>query len=1462
MLCFRIGLVICVLAGLNPLKGHAQIIELAVGEGTWLYTPTPTAADYPYTSIGWAAWDSSEAPNMGFAQVPDWYSGYVGINSYFTGLQKISVKFCWLRISHLGGPRLSWVMEKVWYIKCKGAPSSPTELLLSYSSIGVEAGETFNLQAFGSGLASYNDTWKSSDSSVAEVKKNSNLNATVTAKKEGHCVVSVNVGNLTATCDVYVRREAIDIDENNFPDDNFRKYLLSIDVGSDGKLESHEIDITKLIDVSDMRIKSLKGIEFFRNLRVLDCDVNQISTLDLSHNLCLTLLSCSDNPIKALDLSHNDSLEILDCGKIQATSLDLSHNKNLKELMFYDTQFTSLDLSHNAALEQLACWDCQLANLDLSHNVVLKSLQCSNNIITELDLSHNAVLEKLNCQGNKITKLNLSNATALKELYCYENQITSLDLSDNIALEKINCSRNQLTKLRFCPEGELSDVSCSNNYIYGVEMDNLINSLPYNKTNEKRELSVYGYGKENNVLTKKQAQAAKAKGWTPKNTSGKEYEGIGLFVDPEGNQLFDGDEFEEPTNDEVHLLYKVTNAEDGICELIGYKGLISGVISIPEKARGLAVESIGKKAFREELDCKITEIEIPNTIKHIKQMAFFGCRGIYNITFPTSLESIDSEAFGFCGIKSISIPKNVTYISGDAFCGNNMESIVVDADNAVYESPQNCNAIIEKNTNTLIVGCSTTIIPKNVLAIGNKAFYGTDIVKIELPSSIHSIGENAFNCYSLVAVYSYIEQPFVISDDVFYNYESTYLYVPIGTKSKYESSTGWNLFKNIIETDGNTLVDGEEFEEISSEGILFTYRILSSSAGTCELMSYKGEIKGEIIIPEKAKGYLITTIGNGVFNQNQLNYDITGIKMPNTITEVKDMAFHGCIGVSAITLPSSLETIGEDAFGFCGLTTVTIPKKVSNLAGGAFLGNKLLSISVEPGNSKYESPSGSNAIIEKATKTLVVGCSTTIIPNNVVAIGNDAFYCSNIEQITIPDNVTSIGDYAFGITSMRSIELPSSIRSIGKSAFGSCSHLFAVFTHFEQPFAIPDDVFDDWSYSVYDNAVLYVPVGTKTKYETTEGWNKFKHIVEGYPEFKINIAQISHGTVTSTVQQARPGDLFTLKIQSDYGYKMKSLIVEDENGQNADRMYRANEPVGTRTYYMPNSDVNINAIFIEKLDSIRIVESEHGTITASTETTKAGDTVTLAIQPENGFMLENLNVVDADGNSVECQVNGMTATFVMPASDVTVTATFVEATMAVTTSAAGYATFFDSQWAYSLPSGLQAQTVTGLSGVKLTYQTLTDGVVPKGTAVMLSSGRQQSENFTLTRTESTATFTGANLLHGSDEATTTTGDSDCYFYKLTYGSSADSSLKDVFGWYWGASNGSPFQIEGHKAWLTIPKSAGARSFNVGGEVNGLFGIDSDDSDSDHAIYDLQGRRVSDSQARKGLYIRNGKKVIK
>ena len=105
----------------------------------------------------------------------------------------------------------------------------------------------------------------------------------------------------------------IAIDATNFPDSEFREAVSEYDLDGDGKLSEPEIQKAELMSCCENGIRSLKGIEFFTNLKFLYCDNNQLEELDLSKNINLIDLSCGYNRIKSLDLTSNKKLESLSC---------------------------------------------------------------------------------------------------------------------------------------------------------------------------------------------------------------------------------------------------------------------------------------------------------------------------------------------------------------------------------------------------------------------------------------------------------------------------------------------------------------------------------------------------------------------------------------------------------------------------------------------------------------------------------------------------------------------------------------------------------------------------------------------------------------------------------------------------------------------------------------------------------------------------------------------------------------------------------------------------------------------------------------------------------------------------------------------------------------------------------------------------------------------------------------------
>ena len=241
------------------------------------------------------------------------------------------------------------------------------------------------------------------------------------------------------------------------------------------------------------------------------------------------------------------------------------------------------------------------------------------------------------------------------------------------------------------------------------------------------------------------------------------------------------------------------------------------------------VTAIGENAFS---NCSgLTSVTIGNRVIRIGGGAFFNCSGLTSITIPNSVTSIELQAFGGCtGLTSIEIPNSVTSIVGTAFSGCiALESIVVKEGNTKYDSRENCNAIIETESDKLIIGCKNTIIPESVKAIGSYAFEGhSGLTSIYIPYDVTTIGNNAFRgctnltyvtlgenletigdfafvgCTSLKRFDSRAQTPPSCTEKAYIIGTSSYiedctLEVPIGCIEVYQSSIPWDRFANIVE---------------------------------------------------------------------------------------------------------------------------------------------------------------------------------------------------------------------------------------------------------------------------------------------------------------------------------------------------------------------------------------------------------------------------------------------------------------------------------------------------------------------------------------------------------------------------------------------------------------------------------------------------------------------------------------
>lgn len=179
-------------------------------------------------------------------------------------------------------------------------------------------------------------------------------------------------------------------------------------------------------------------------------------------------------------------------------------------------------------------------------------------------------------------------------------------------------------------------------------------------------------------------------------------------------------------------------------KMYGDKAEAPFVVRIPD-----GVSEIEYCAFEE--DASVGVILIPDTITKIRRFAFEKCSNLQDVVIPESVNEIEEGAFLECPkIRNVYIPKSVTKIGGYSIT-TSAKTIKVDPKNPVYDSRNDCNAIIETKTNTLINGCCGTIIPDSVTKIAGSAFQfcSDSPFNFKIPDSVREIGPHAFDCCNL-----------------------------------------------------------------------------------------------------------------------------------------------------------------------------------------------------------------------------------------------------------------------------------------------------------------------------------------------------------------------------------------------------------------------------------------------------------------------------------------------------------------------------------------------------------------------------------------------------------------------------------------------------------------------------------------------------------------------------------------
>ena len=379
--------------------------------------------------------------------------------------------------------------------------------------------------------------------------------------------------------------------------------------------------------------------------------------------------------------------------------------------------------------------------------------------------------------------------------------------------------------------------------------------------------------------------------------------------------------------------------------------------------------------------------------------AFVSCTDLVSITLPASINDIEMAAY----TTSFDLGPSIHY----GGC-NGLKNIKVLEGNSVYDSRNDCNAIIETATNKLIAGCNNTVVPNTVVSIGSAAFINCrELNSIILPNSITEIGASAFaGCSNLAEIN--------IPNSV----------IDIGTCA------------------------------FRSSGL--TNCVLTNSLSKIKPGVFAGSHLSSLEIPNG-----VTEIGNYAFLGC---YALASVSISKSVTNIGDAAFAGCSNLvdiicMALTPPSITYRYGWNTFdtGCYNSAILTVPRGYSDIYRTTNGWKEFSTIQALPPDMKvddlyYVVTSDSTVCVTFKDDSYNSYSGDVVIPESVNydgkvyivnAIDEKAFYnCSGLTSVIIPNTITTIGDYAFyGCSGLTSLTIGKSVASIGYDAFNGCNNL-------------------------------------------------------------------------------------------------------------------------------------------------------------------------------------------------------------------------------------------------------------------------------------------------------------------------------------------------------------------------------------------------------------------------------------
>ncbi len=389
--------------------------------------------------------------------------------------------------------------------------------------------------------------------------------------------------------------------------------------------------------------------------------------------------------------------------------------------------------------------------------------------------------------------------------------------------------------------------------------------------------------------------------------------------------------------------------------------------------------------------------------------------------------------------------------------------------------------------------------------IKSRAFYGcTGLAAIELSEKILYVDDYAFaGCTSLKSI--------VLPEEVETIYRNTFdgckalESVTLGSKVsdiREKAFSGCTSLKSIVLPEALTKLGDNVFDGCTSLASI----TLPKKLRTIGTAVFDGCTSLSSIDVASGNSYY-TSVDGVLYNKAKTVLKVCPVAksgqyaVPEGTEEIEETAFGRCSALTAITLPSTLTTIGDEAFYRCtGITSLVMPNSVTSIGENAF----------------YRC---------SALKSVTLGSGMT-------RIGESTFYyCTGLESITVPEGYTALGYEAFaGCSALRSVDLPSTVSAIGAEAFSGCSSLEKVTARMASPVTISADVFEDVDVA---SCRLYVPEASVSLYKADAQWGKFAAVeaiaatgVTGAEAHEVKVVVV--GGVLHVAGEADRVDVYTL----------------------------------------------------------------------------------------------------------------------------------------------------------------------------------------------------------------------------------------------------------------------------------------------------------------------------------------------